>query len=147
MRDPLEFPNLLDSGSAHGFCFTFFPPSVRHSETTLADKMSINNKDTPSVRLQNNNQRGKFSESESTGARCWRSSWGRARGRGARRWRAAGSQVRGSARRRTNCIPFVHRRRVETTGTCQEKKKQTTQTSRKNKSCLFHRHDLFTFGK
>lgn len=53
-----------ESFLAHGFSFTFFffPPSVWHSETTLTYKISINNKGTPSVHLQNNNQRGKFEE-------------------------------------------------------------------------------------
>lgn len=57
--------------------FFFLTPSVGPSETTPAYTISINNKDTPSVRLQNTNQRGKLVKR--AGAYCFCSSWGDAR--------------------------------------------------------------------
>lgn len=52
-----DFRGLLQSpglSQPTGSVSPFLPPSGWHSETTLTYNISINNKDTPRVRLQNN---------------------------------------------------------------------------------------------
>lgn len=75
-----NFPLCYDSCLPTDSASPFLPPSsVQHSESKLAYKISINNKDTPNVHLQNNNQRGNFGKSKSADTERFCSPWGSAR--------------------------------------------------------------------